>query len=104
MRALAAIVVSVPPNLPGLINAINPKIRVGGAVYLYDIAYLLGFTLAGLTYYVLSVVYPPTETLLDESITGDEEEEIHDGRGKGSEEGSIDEKKDGPARQDVVEV
>lgn len=38
-------VVSVPPNLPGLINAINPGIFVGGAVYLYDIAWLLGVSL-----------------------------------------------------------
>ena len=34
--------VSVPPNLPGLINSINPKIDVGGGVYLFRIAYLLG--------------------------------------------------------------
>lgn len=28
---------------------------------------------AGMVYYLLSVVFPPTETLLDEPITGDDE-------------------------------
>lgn len=41
-RAVAALVVSVPPNLPGLINAINPAIDIGGAIYPYNIAWLLG--------------------------------------------------------------
>ncbi|KAG8946456.1 hypothetical protein FRC04_011632 [Tulasnella sp. 424] len=103
MRALAAIIVAVPPNLPGLINAINPKIDVGGGIYPYNIAYLLGFTLAGTVYYTLSIVFPPTETLLDAPITGEDEVERkipseHD------EEGSIDEKKGPNAREAVVEV
>ncbi|THH16283.1 hypothetical protein EW146_g4322 [Bondarzewia mesenterica] len=72
-RALVALIVSVPPNLPGLINSINTNIHVGGAVYLYDIAYILGFTLASSVFYVLSVVFPAKETMLDHTILGDEE-------------------------------
>lgn len=34
--------VSVAPTLPGLINSINPSIKVGGAVYVFDIAWLFG--------------------------------------------------------------
>ncbi|CAE6424767.1 unnamed protein product [Rhizoctonia solani] len=73
-RALLALLVSVPPNLPGLIHSINPKINVGlGAQHLYSIAWLLGFSLAGVTYYVTSMLFPPTETMVDELITGDDQ-------------------------------
>ncbi len=42
-RAAAALLVSVPPTLPGLINSINTKIHIGTAgERLFDIAYLLG--------------------------------------------------------------
>ncbi|CAE7175047.1 unnamed protein product [Rhizoctonia solani] len=73
-RALLALLVSVPPNLPGLIHAINPKINVGlGGQHLYSIAWLLGFSLAGVTYYIASTLFPPTETMVDELITGDDQ-------------------------------
>ncbi|KAL5635897.1 hypothetical protein ACGC1H_004636 [Rhizoctonia solani] len=73
-RALLALLVSVPPNLPGLIHSINPKINVGlGGQHLYSIAWLLGFSLAGVTYYVASMLFPPTETMVDELITGDDQ-------------------------------
>ncbi|KAH7340532.1 cytosine-purine permease [Rhizoctonia solani] len=73
-RALLALLVSVPPNLPGLIHSINPKINVGlGGQHVYSIAWLLGFSLAGVTYYVASTLFPPTETMVDEPITGDDQ-------------------------------
>lgn len=99
--------VSVPPNLPGLINTINPKIDVGGGIYLYDIAWLLGFTLAGIVYYVLSVVFPPTETLLDEPITGDDEiagRKTGELDGEHDDERSIDEKKGEGPKEGIHEV
>ncbi|EJU01806.1 cytosine-purine permease [Dacryopinax primogenitus] len=71
-RAGAALLVSVPPNLPGLINAINPSIEVGGGIYPYDIAWMLGFTLAGVTYYVTSWLWPAKGTLLEHAIDVDE--------------------------------
>jgi cytosine/uracil/thiamine/allantoin permease len=45
-RALAALLVSVPPNMPGLINSINPSIHAGNAVFLFDVAYLFGVCLS----------------------------------------------------------
>ncbi|ETW79909.1 nucleobase cation symporter [Heterobasidion irregulare TC 32-1] len=78
-RALAALVVSVPPNLPGLIHSINPSIPAGGAVYLFDIAYILGFTLASSVYYVLSTLFPAKETMLDRAIIEDETPADHEG-------------------------
>jgi hypothetical protein len=41
-RAALAILISVSPNLPGLINSINPTIKVGGAIHLFDFAWLFG--------------------------------------------------------------
>ncbi|CAE6472017.1 unnamed protein product [Rhizoctonia solani] len=57
-RALLALCVSVPPNLPGLIHSINPKID---------------FSLAGVTYFITSTLFPPRETMVDELITGDDQ-------------------------------
>lgn len=41
-RAALALLISVPPNLPGLINSITPAIKVGGTVHLFDFAWLFG--------------------------------------------------------------
>ena len=41
-RAAAAMLVSVPPTMPGLIHSINTNIHVGVGTRLFDIAYLLG--------------------------------------------------------------
>lgn len=87
----------MPPNLPGLIHSINPSIPAGGAVYLFDIAYILGvsfysrwqlhrsltysnkFTLASSVYYVLSTLFPAQETMLDRAIIEDETPADHEG-------------------------
>ena len=39
---MVAILLSVPPNLPGLISSINPKINVGGAIKIFDFAWIFG--------------------------------------------------------------
>ena len=41
-RAAVTLLCSVTPNLPGLINSINPKIPVGGAVRVFDFAWIFG--------------------------------------------------------------
>jgi NCS1 family nucleobase:cation symporter-1 len=41
-RAVLALLLTVPPLFPGLINSINPAIRIGGAIHLFDIAWLFG--------------------------------------------------------------
>jgi NCS1 family nucleobase:cation symporter-1 len=88
-RAAAAMIVSVPLTLPGLINSINTNIHVGVGARLFDIAYLLGFTLASAVYFTLSRLFPAHETMLDHAIL--EQETLPD---DGSYYGS-DEKKDG---------
>lgn len=41
-RAVLAIAISVPPNMPGLISSINPKIDVGGGAYVFNFAWIFG--------------------------------------------------------------
>ncbi|KZV64629.1 cytosine-purine permease [Peniophora sp. CONT] len=63
-RALVALICSVPPNLPGLIHSITPSIPVGGAIYVFDVAYLFGFFVASGVYILLSLSFPAHETML----------------------------------------
>ena len=54
-RAAVALLVSIPPTLPGLINNINTKVHIGSAgKHLFSIAYLLG--VSGLTTFATSRV------------------------------------------------
>ena len=41
-RAVVTILVTVPPNLPGLIASINPAVQIGGAFKIFDFAWLFG--------------------------------------------------------------
>lgn len=74
-RALITLVVSVTPNLPGLIHNINPEIDVGNASFMFNVSWLSGFFVAGLVYCVLSAVFPPRETFVDHTILGIEAED-----------------------------
>ena len=87
-RAAVALLFSITPTLPGLINNINPKIFVGNASLLFNIAWLYGvymhtlliyrfladpalqFFSASAVYLVLSKVFPAHETFLAEAILG----------------------------------
>lgn len=99
-RAVVALVVSVPPNLPGLINAINPKINVHGGIYPYNIAWLLGLTLAATVYTLTSKVWPAHETIIPDAIF--DESHRHDSKAD-SHEGSVDDKEKG-AKTTMTEV
>ena len=99
-RAAVALLVSVPPNLPGLVNSIKTKAHIGTAgEHLFDIAYLLGvsgrerpfffhkfrklewnselkfsqFSLASMVYFTLSKLFPAHETMLERAILNEEE-------------------------------
>jgi NCS1 family nucleobase:cation symporter-1 len=41
-RAAVALLVSVPPNMPGLVHAINPKVPIGGAQHIFDFGWIFG--------------------------------------------------------------
>ncbi|KAI1797159.1 NCS1 nucleoside transporter family [Ganoderma leucocontextum] len=72
-RAVVAILLSVPPNLPGLIASINPKIDVGGTTKIFDFAWLFGFFVASVVYSTLSLGFPAKETYIPEAITSSED-------------------------------
>ena len=89
-RAAVAMLFSITPTLPGLINNINPKIFIGNAALLFNIAWLYGvrigilrflwfwadsalqFFSASAVYLVLSKAFPAHETFLEEAILGDD--------------------------------
>ncbi len=67
-RAAVALLVGFVPNLPGLAAAVNTKVKIGGASYVYDMFYIYGFTSAFVLYYVLNRIFPDPGTLLLEAI------------------------------------
>lgn len=71
-RALVAFIVGVAPNLPGLINAVNPKIDVGVGVHPYQFGWLLGFFATALVYLALSWSFPAQETKIDRAVLPEE--------------------------------
>ncbi|KAI6101745.1 permease for cytosine/purines, uracil, thiamine, allantoin-domain-containing protein [Pisolithus croceorrhizus] len=71
-RAVLSILVTVGPTMPGLINSINPAVRIGNATRLFDIAWMYGFVVASVVYYVTSVVFPARETYVEKLISADD--------------------------------
>lgn len=71
-RAVLAILVTVGPTMPGLINSINPAARIGNATHLFDIAWMYGFVVASVVYYVTSVAFPARETHVENLISADD--------------------------------
>jgi len=71
-RAITAFVIGVAPNLPGFIQTINPSINVGNAIHLFDIAWLLGFSLSFIVYTVINHFWPAAETKVDKAVLPDD--------------------------------
>ncbi|KAK5993552.1 putative permease [Cladobotryum mycophilum] len=63
-RALAALIATVAPTLPGLINAVNPDIPIGGTAYLANFNWYYGFVTSFIVYSRLSLLVPAKETLV----------------------------------------
>ncbi|KAJ5485660.1 hypothetical protein N7539_005648 [Penicillium diatomitis] len=76
-RAAVAFLISVTPNIPGMIHAVTPSLSVGTIQHVYDISFLWGFTSGFVIYCALNYFWPATETLLDCTIS--EETVIVDG-------------------------
>lgn len=72
-RAVAAFLISVVPNLPGMAASVNPSLEsgIGGSRYIYDMFYIWGFTSAFVSYSVLSHFFPEPSTLIEETIPGE---------------------------------
>ena len=59
MRALVALVIAIAPNVPGFLATIGRM--ESGAVWsqVYNYAWFIGFAVAFVVYYVLTIVFPP---------------------------------------------
>ncbi|CEQ42356.1 SPOSA6832_04165 [Sporobolomyces salmonicolor] len=68
LPALGALLVSIPPNLPGMINALNSSIDIGNAKYIYCMADIFGIVVAAATHVTLSKLFPARETLISEAV------------------------------------
>jgi NCS1 nucleoside transporter family len=77
-RALAAFLVGVAPNLPGLIASVNSSIDVGVGIHPYQFGWLLGFVGTSIVYVVLSLWFPARESLVERAVLADE---IYDSSG-----------------------
>lgn len=63
-RALVAMVCSVTPQLPGLVNAVNPDLHIGGAIYITNMNWYFGICTCAAIYTLLSFCFPAKETLV----------------------------------------
>ncbi|GME32660.1 Permease cytosine/purines uracil thiamine allantoin [Neofusicoccum parvum] len=84
-RAIVAMVVSLGPNMPGLIHNVDESIEIGGAQKIYNFNYLWGFTSAFVLYSVLSFAFPARETFISKTINDSAEvsSDSHSGAEKG---------------------
>lgn len=73
-RAVVTLLVVVPINLPGLINAINKQVDIGNLSYFYKASWLTSFFIAGGVYYTLMKLFSPTYTFVDRTIENLDEE------------------------------
>ena len=68
-RAGVAVILVIPPNLPGLINAINPRIDVGNAMYPYRISWLTGVRVPTWKEPGLQLSYPVSSFWVQQAFT-----------------------------------
>jgi len=80
-RAVVAMAVSLPPTFPGFIDNVKGTVGTGVGSHLFDVAFLLGFSLASSVYFTLSKLFPAQDTVLDHAIL---ELEPHEGSHSGS--------------------
>lgn len=71
-RAIIAFLIGVVPCLPGFINSINPKIKVGSGVHTYQFGWIFGFVVTSVVYIVISMVWKPHDALVERAVLPDE--------------------------------
>lgn len=63
-RAIVALIASIGPTMPSLVNNINGNVDIGGSIYLADMNWYYGFFSAFLVYIVANWLAPANESLL----------------------------------------
>ncbi|TNY17385.1 uracil permease [Rhodotorula diobovata] len=71
-RAAATLVLTITPNLPGLINAINPDVPIGNIAWWYAPGFITGYIPAVFVYWGLNVAFPHHATLLAEAVSAED--------------------------------
>ncbi|TNY20408.1 permease for cytosine/purines, uracil, thiamine, allantoin-domain-containing protein, partial [Rhodotorula diobovata] len=82
LAALAALLVSIPPNLPGMIHALNSDIEIGNAKYIYCMADIFAILVAGSVHVGVSRLFPDRASLIAEAVLA---EDVLEGRVPGYE-------------------
>jgi NCS1 family nucleobase:cation symporter-1 len=67
-RAIVTLLVVIPINLPGLINAINNKVDIGNHAYFYRSSWMTSFFISAAVYVVLSKIFPPKDTFVPRTV------------------------------------
>ncbi|EXJ94875.1 hypothetical protein A1O1_03274 [Capronia coronata CBS 617.96] len=70
-RAAVALVCAIGPNMPGMVNAINPAVKIGGAKYVYAIADIFGMTVGASVHVALSKMFPDKRSVIDYNLTAE---------------------------------
>uniref|UniRef100_A0A0W0G5X7 Ncs1 allantoate transporter n=1 Tax=Moniliophthora roreri TaxID=221103 RepID=A0A0W0G5X7_MONRR len=72
-RAFVAIAISLPINLPGLMNVMNPKtIHIGGLRYAYKASWLIAFSMGFTTYYLLNLIFPAKDAMSSRQLLAED--------------------------------
>ncbi|KAL1305774.1 hypothetical protein AAFC00_003941 [Neodothiora populina] len=71
-RAGVALCVAIAPNMPGMINAIQPKIAIGGAKYVYCVADIFGMVVAATVHVGLSRLFPDAPSVIDYHLSAED--------------------------------
>ncbi|PBK99342.1 cytosine-purine permease [Armillaria gallica] len=71
-RALLTLVLTITPNLPGLINAVNPDIYIGNISWYYAPGFITGYIPALVVYTLLNQLFPHVPTLISRAITAED--------------------------------
>ncbi|GAA6010248.1 hypothetical protein JCM11491_005409 [Sporobolomyces phaffii] len=68
LASIAALLVAVPPNVPGMVHSLNNAIDIGGAKYIYCMACVIGSFLAITTHVTVSKLFPDHDSLIAEAV------------------------------------
>lgn len=82
LRALAALVIAIPPNVPGMAHALNENVDIGGAKYIFCVADIFGMTVAAGVHVGLSKLFPDRDSIVAEAVLA---QDVLEGRAPGYE-------------------
>jgi NCS1 family nucleobase:cation symporter-1 len=84
-RSAVALLVSVGPNMPGMVQSIEPTTNIGGAVYISNIVWFYGFCSAFVVHVALSWMWPDKSVLILKTIYTDDDDVIYGEEGQDEE-------------------